>query len=115
MFWLGPAAFWLWCRPRKRRWFQPWMWGLFAAYIGFVFLWAINLTLYWGWWFPIFFLPFFGWWGVTHGYTQSLWLRKATALVPMVLRRGWASCWPSTAFPPTTGCNRSWVAIARTR
>ena len=61
------------------------MWGLFAAYIGFVFLWAINLTLYWGWWFPIFFLPFFGWWGVTDGYTQSLWLRKATALVPMVL------------------------------
>ena len=61
------------------------MCGLFAVYTGFWFLWAINLSPYWGWYFPIFFLPFFGWWGWSHGYSQSLWLRKATALIPMAL------------------------------
>ena len=85
VFWLGPAGFYLWYRPRRQPWFQPWMWGLFAAYVGFFFWWAINLSPFWGGWFPFFFFPFFGWWGVTHGYTRDLWLRKATAIVPMAL------------------------------
>jgi len=85
MFWLGPALFYPWYRPRRQPWFQPWMWGLFAAYAGFIFLWAINLSPYWGGWFPFLFFPFFGWWGMKHGYSQSLWMRKATALCPMAL------------------------------
>lgn len=83
--WLGPAAFYLWYRPRRQAWFAPWMWGAFGAWILFVFVWAINLSPYWGAWWPLVVLPFFGWWGVTHGYSTSMWARKATAVLPLAL------------------------------
>lgn len=85
VFWLGPVAFYLWYRPRRRPWFRPWMWGLFGAYVGWVFVWVIWLTPWWGWWFPVFFLPFFGWWGMTHGYQEDVWTHKSCAVVPMAL------------------------------
>lgn len=85
VFWLAPVAFYLWYRPTRRPWWQPWMWGLFGAYIAWVFIWVIWLTPFWGWWFPVFFLPFFGWWCMNHGYEQDVLVRKTAALVPMGL------------------------------
>jgi hypothetical protein len=85
VFWLPPVGFYLWYRVRRRPWFQPWMWGLFGAYIAWVFVWVIWLTPLWGWWFPVFFLPFFGWWGISHGYEEDVWIHKACALIPLAL------------------------------
>ena len=85
MFWLPPVAFYLWYRPRRQPWWRPWLWGLFVAYVAWVFIWVIWLTPWWGWWFPVFFFPFLGWWFIDHGYDWRLIHRKACWLVPWCL------------------------------
>ncbi len=85
LFWLPPVAFYLWYRPRRRPWWRPWLWGLFLAYVVWVFVWVIWLTPWWAWWFPVFLFPFLGWWFITHGYDWVLIRRKSCFLVPWLL------------------------------
>ncbi|HLA67587.1 MAG TPA: hypothetical protein VJP05_08915, partial [Acidimicrobiia bacterium] len=61
------------------------LWGLFLAYVAWVFVWVIWLTPWWGWWFPVFFFPFLGWWFIDHGYDWQLAHRKACWIIPFAL------------------------------
>ena len=69
LFWVPWVAFYLFYRGQRQPWWQPWMWGLAVAWVGWVFFWVIALTPWWAWWFPVAFFPLATWWFVSRGYS----------------------------------------------
>jgi len=69
LFWVPWVAFYLGYRALRRPWWQPWLWGVAAAWVAWVFIWVIALTPWWAWWFPVAFFPLAGWWFVSQGYS----------------------------------------------